>query len=221
MMTTNDRTTTTGCSVGNTTLFTGRRYEPETGLYHYRARFYSPKLGRFLQPDPIGYAGGINVYAYCMNDPLNATDPTGLDIYADFGGGGPVGLFISDPSSSSGWRSYDFSPVSGGWNDWTLNLLFGPSNTSLIEWPLPNPPSGSTKIPTTPQQDSRALCLARQSAQENFPYCAAFNNCAHMSRMILNGSGIPLGNRMIDTPSILQRDVNRYLNNTGTLLHIR
>jgi len=191
-----------------------------SGLVYHGFRYYSPVLCRWISEDPIRERGGLNLYQFCYNNPVNDIDPTGLDIYADFGGGGHVGLFIEDPSSSSGWRSYDFSPVSGGWNDLTLNLLFGPSNTSLAEWPLPNPPPGSIRIPTTPQQDSRALCLARQSAKENFPYCAAFNNCAHMSRMILNGSGIPLGNRITDTPSILQRDVNRYLSNSGTVLHI-
>jgi RHS repeat-associated protein len=68
-------------SVGaNTAAFryTGRRYDAETGLYHYRARAYSPTLGRFLQTDPAGTAGGINLYAYVGNNPLNATDPTGL-----------------------------------------------------------------------------------------------------------------------------------------------
>ncbi len=47
------------------------------GLYYYRARTYSPSWGRFLQPDPIGYAGGANLYAYVGNDPLNNTDPSG------------------------------------------------------------------------------------------------------------------------------------------------
>jgi RHS repeat-associated protein len=58
--------------------FTGRRLDPDTGLYYLRARDYSPLLGRFLQPDPIGIAGGINLYAYVGNDPLNGTDPLGL-----------------------------------------------------------------------------------------------------------------------------------------------
>jgi RHS repeat-associated protein len=60
--------------------FTGQRIDVETsGLYYYRARHYSPAWGRFLQVDPIGYAGGANLYAYVNNDPLNATDPTGKD----------------------------------------------------------------------------------------------------------------------------------------------
>ena len=67
--------------------YTARRFDPETagstaqpsGLYYNRARIYSPTWGRFLQPDPIGYVGGSNLYAYGNNDPLNNTDPSGLD----------------------------------------------------------------------------------------------------------------------------------------------
>jgi RHS repeat-associated protein len=58
--------------------FTSQRYDAEIGLYNYKARFYSPSIGRFLQPDPIGFAAGdLNLYSYVGNDPLNLTDPSG------------------------------------------------------------------------------------------------------------------------------------------------
>ena len=60
-------------------LYTGREYDKLSGLYNYRHRFYHPGLGRFLQPDPIGFGGGLNFHNYVLGNPLSFTDPSGLD----------------------------------------------------------------------------------------------------------------------------------------------
>lgn len=60
--------------------FTGRERDDFTGLMYYRARFYDPKLGRFISEDPIGFSGGdINLYGYVWNNPQAFVDPFGLD----------------------------------------------------------------------------------------------------------------------------------------------
>ena len=95
--------------------YTGLRIDPETsGFYYARARMYSPAIGRFLQPDPIGQTGGRNLYSYVGNDPLNAIDPSGqVGIFGALWGGAAGGVsgaitgFVQD-----GWRGAAIGIVS-------------------------------------------------------------------------------------------------------------
>ena len=64
--------------------YTGREHDSQTGLIYYRARWYDPAQGRFITPDPTGFAGGLNLYAYANSNPLKFTDPSGLDALDTF-----------------------------------------------------------------------------------------------------------------------------------------
>ncbi|MNY03956.1 hypothetical protein D3C86_1366050 [compost metagenome] len=75
---------------------------PEAQAYLYKARIYSPTLGRFLQTDPVGYGDGLNVYAYVANDPVNNTDPTGMQTCGKTGTNCPLSNTVgSEPDGQS------------------------------------------------------------------------------------------------------------------------
>ncbi len=72
--------------------YTGQQFLGSLNLYYYKARFYSPALGRFLQTDPIGTADDLNLYAYVGNNPINFNDPSGE--FANFLLGGAANVAI-------------------------------------------------------------------------------------------------------------------------------
>ena len=82
-------------TIRNPFKYAGEVYDQETGLYYLRARYYDPKLGRFLNEDPI--CDGFNWYSYCENNPLIYIDPSGLDSY-----------ILYDPNATSGDGKHTF-----------------------------------------------------------------------------------------------------------------
>ena len=150
-------------SIGNPYMFTGRRWDEETGLYYYRARMYSAVLGRFLQPDPIGYAGGLNLHAYCGNNPVNWIDPWGLDVWIakhGFGGwhgninvGQPDGDYVSySYAQAEYFRSASFMKQFKRW--------INPIGREGV-WYRDSRKGGSIKdcFKTTPEEDKEIIGL--------------------------------------------------------------
>jgi RHS repeat-associated protein len=87
-------------------ILAGQYFDTETGLHYNYHRYYDPGTGRYLTPDPIGLTGGINLYTYVQNNPVNAIDSYGLAKWRGyltvtsggeiFGGGILIGAFESE-----------------------------------------------------------------------------------------------------------------------------
>ncbi|TPW17219.1 MAG: Teneurin-3, partial [Halothiobacillaceae bacterium] len=109
-------TTQTGQASTNPFQYTGRENDG-TGLYYYRARYYSPAKQRFISEDPIGFGGGdANLYAYVGGDPINFIDPLGLAANCS-----------SDDSDDLDWTEYILPGILIGGDI----LLGGPSGEGI------------------------------------------------------------------------------------------
>jgi RHS repeat-associated protein len=98
-------------ATANTYRFSSKEIEARTGDYDYGYRYYAPNLQRWLNQDPLGEAGGINLYDYVGNNPINEIDPLGLS-QADAQHIGQVGQQSIDTMTQHGERSDGWT---GGW----------------------------------------------------------------------------------------------------------
>lgn len=110
-------------SVMNNFRLPGQYLDQETGLHYNYFRDYHPGIGRYVEPDPIGLKGGINLYAYCFNDPINAVDPSGQFGVVGIVVGGVAGFwggFISGAQAGNIWAG-----IAGGLAGGVIGSLTG------------------------------------------------------------------------------------------------
>ncbi|MEY2564968.1 MAG: hypothetical protein QOH88_3161 [Verrucomicrobiota bacterium] len=165
---------------GNRFLFTGREWMSDLKLYDFRNRLYQPELGRFLQPDPKQFAAGdYNLYRYCHNDPVNRSDPTGLDFIllndsgAAFQNGHNAVLVGND---KDGWTYYSKDGRSGSTTAPFRSLAdFQKSDQSQRY-------DRGLNIPTTADKDKAMKDYGDRNY--NRPYDTEKNNCADLTNEV-------------------------------------
>jgi RHS repeat-associated protein len=143
--------------VGMPLRFAGREWDPALQYYFHRNRFYDPSLGRFISEDPIGIDGGINLYAYAGNDPVNNRDPYGLrcEERMIMSVDGVVTLIYWEPRPDSFCDDPDFSPnfgdpcARGGMCRPPAGPVEGPAGPSGL--PTPSRPVWETAMKKDPK----------------------------------------------------------------------
>jgi RHS repeat-associated protein len=157
----NNQLSTTNRSVRH--LFTGQQWYGEVGLYDLRNRFYSPDLGRLLQPDPIGFRGGNNLYRYCRNNPVTQSDPFGLQdaVNRRLDGGGDVAdyepQYVNGESPNTFWREpLGFGGLGGGPGGGGGD---GPLSGNTFRYGIPPRNSNSNTQQQPPPQNPQAPAI--------------------------------------------------------------
>ncbi|MHB8717207.1 MAG: RHS repeat-associated core domain-containing protein, partial [Sulfuricaulis sp.] len=137
--------TVTTQTITNNLRLPGQYFDAETGLYYNNARYYDPKVGRYITSDPIGLDGGINVYAYAGENPLRYVDPYGLseadpqELFGGDGGGGGDNYFRAVPLDPK----YAIEP--GPFDEWPPLPI-----PDRSEPPAPSPQPPAPQPPTSP-----------------------------------------------------------------------
>ncbi len=175
--------TTADAANANPFQYTGRENDGN-GLYYYRARYYAPGLGRFISSDPIGLAGGINMYAYVGGNPVSLSDPLGLDTtittYPGAGGFGHIGIGVNSQNTTGFYPA----PNASIWSLMTGDPVPG------VMLPDTRTPNQTITIPTTPAQDKAIQDFIDARQRNPGIYDLNDRNCTTTVHDALNAGGI-------------------------------
>jgi RHS repeat-associated protein len=180
----------TESEIGCRYLFQGREYDAATGHYYFRARWYNPDIGRWLSKDPIGIAGGLNLYEAFRSNPVNAVDPSGLDVaylidWDVIGGAGHGAAAVGN--DGTGWTYYSFGPGSD-FTDASDNLDIKQYDSYQALLKENSRYNSNIRYPTSREAD----CAAHAEAMSNVgrKYNLFRKNCDDIAVAILKAAGI-------------------------------
>ena len=181
--------------------FTGLYQHAKSGLDMAAYRFYDPDLGRWLNRDPIGEAGGLNLYGYVENDPINLWDPLGLDaiVLNDMNGAGRQGhSAVLVGNNQTGWSYYSKDGYGGG--------RYGDGNSRLATYPTFEQFYNSADaarynravyIPTSLDQDLAMTTFGDRNYRDSYGFFR--NNCSDLVNGVLGAGDIPGAGSVLGT----------------------
>jgi RHS repeat-associated protein len=161
-------------------------YDSDAGLVHFGARWYDPSTGRWISKDSILLEGGLNLYAFCGNDPVNFSDPMGTDIWV---GGRGLHRNINIGTQNGAYISYSFGLDEDSYitipiiNIPFAYQVFNPFNEAGVVY-LDNPPNkidDNKYLITTREQDADARKILEGMEGDRMPYRLNGSNCRNFS----------------------------------------